>query len=370
MLKFWRLLLLPALLGLCVLACPKGVQAQAYSITDLGPVAAGDASAAVGIDTGGQACGRSGSHAALWNNGQASDLGTLPNGLDSDAAGINASGQVAGSSQLQYPTVHACLWTPGAATAQDCGTLGGLSSQARALNAAGQVAGVSDLASGVSHAFVWQAGAMTDLGTLPGDQSSAAFALNDASQAAGVSTSADGTDHAFFYQSGAMTSLGTLSGGTQSRGLALSADGTVVGEAQVPGGHWHAFLFRTGAMSDLGTLDGDTDSTAEAINSQGEVVGSSRVSLGSFTEQVPFVMQGGVMTDLNTLIAASAHWTLTDASGINDSSQIVGTGTNPQGQTHAYLLTPAAPHWTAVFTASGPDGQTRVLWDRSDGTMT
>jgi len=28
------------------------------------------------------------------------------------------------------------------------------------------------------------------------------------------------------------------------------------------------------------------------------------------------------------------------------------------------------PVWTAVFAASGPDGQTRVLWDRSDGLMT
>ena len=48
------------------------------------------------------------------------------------------------------------------------------------------------------------------------------------------------------------------------------------------------------------------------------------------------------MEDLNNLIPSNSGWTLTYASGINDSGQICGTGTNPSGQIHAFILTPAS----------------------------
>ena len=43
---------------------------------------------------------------------------------------------------------------------------------------------------------------------------------------------------------------------------------------------------------------------------------------------------------MNSLIDPSSGWILADATAINDSGQIVGNGTNPAGQTHAFLLTP------------------------------
>jgi probable HAF family extracellular repeat protein len=46
------------------------------------------------------------------------------------------------------------------------------------------------------------------------------------------------------------------------------------------------------------------------------------------------------MVDLNTLIPTGSHWKLQDATAINVSGEIVGYGTAPDGQTHAFLLTP------------------------------
>ena len=46
------------------------------------------------------------------------------------------------------------------------------------------------------------------------------------------------------------------------------------------------------------------------------------------------------MDDLNDLVDPASGWTLTVAQSINDSGWIVGYGTNPAGQTHAFLLTP------------------------------
>jgi len=46
------------------------------------------------------------------------------------------------------------------------------------------------------------------------------------------------------------------------------------------------------------------------------------------------------MYDLNSLIDPSLGWVLQEATGINDSGQIVGYGTGPSGQTDAFLLTP------------------------------
>jgi hypothetical protein len=48
------------------------------------------------------------------------------------------------------------------------------------------------------------------------------------------------------------------------------------------------------------------------------------------------------MTDLNSLLPANSGWILSNATGINDSGQIVGVGTY-NGQTQAFLLDTSAP---------------------------
>ncbi len=90
-------------------------------------------------------------------------------------------------------------------------------------------------------------------------------------------------------------------------------------------------------MTNLGALGPDDESSAEGINDQGLVVG---LSSGPVFDRA-FLYDGIAMTELTTLLdSTGTGWQLTDASGINNAGQIVGTGVNPAGRVHAYLLTP------------------------------
>lgn len=99
----------------------------------------------------------------------------------------------------------------------------------------------------------------------------------------------------------------------------------------------HAFIYAGGTLTDLGTLPGRTWSQPGGINNNGQVVGFSGTSSGY---ESAFLYSGGKMTDLNSLIASNSGWTLKKATAINDSGYIVGQGTNPSGQSHAFLLNP------------------------------
>jgi len=72
-------------------------------------------------------------------------------------------------------------------------------------------------------------------------------------------------------------------------------------------------------------------SSGAAISFFGEVVGTSGSRAFLWT---PYAG----MLDLNTLIPPDSGWTLSSATGINLSGQIVGNGTI-NGQQHAFLLT-------------------------------
>jgi len=144
--------------------------------------------------------------------------------------------------------------------------------------------------------------------------------------------------HAFLYSNGAMSDLGTL-GGAGSWASGINSNGQVVGYSATAGNAaTHAFLYSNGAMSDLGTLGG-VGSWATGINNNGQVVGYSATA-GNAAEHA-FLYSGGSMLDLNNLLSPGLGWMLSEARGINDLGQIVGTGTI-NGQYHAFLMTPVA----------------------------
>ena len=87
-------------------------------------------------------------------------------------------------------------------------------------------------------------------------------------------------------------------------------------------------------MTDLGALGG-TYSDANAINDDGQVVGVYQTAGGTLDA---FFYEGGIMTDLNSLLPPGSGWQLEDATAINNLGQIVGTGINPEGQEDAFLL--------------------------------
>lgn len=321
--------------------------ATEYIVTDLGTLG-GTRSEAHGINNSGQIVGYSWGadnrkyHAYASQNGVMTNLGTL-GGSHSEANAINAIGQIVGEAFLPGDQAyHAFVRQSGFMT--DLGTLGGKSSEAYGINSFGQIVGSASLVGDlVTHAFVSQNGFLTDLGTL-GGSSSEALGVNDSGQIVGNSwilvpnsPDDDETEHAVIIQNGVMTDLGAL-GGNWSHANAINAMGQIVGSATTADDQAaHAFLFWNGLMTDLGSLGGEM-SEATTINISGQVVGNSL--LAGNRESHAFVFDYGVMTDLNSLIDGSPGWTLLAADGINDSGQIVGTGYNPAGEAHAYLLTP------------------------------
>ena len=94
-------------------------------------------------------------------------------------------------------------------------------------------------------------------------------------------------------------------------------------------------------MTDLGTLGGDGGSNAYAINASGEVVGASATLTNAAGDAFLYTTSSG-MIDLNSLLPAGSGWDLQVATGINDSGQVVGFGTNPEGQQDAFLLDTAS----------------------------
>lgn len=90
-------------------------------------------------------------------------------------------------------------------------------------------------------------------------------------------------------------------------------------------------------MQDLGALSGDVASVSISINDAGVVVGTS---LDVKFNPRAFLWKGGVMTDLNTLIAGHSPLYLLTGCSINSRGEITGLGLTSTGEIHTYLATP------------------------------
>jgi probable HAF family extracellular repeat protein len=137
----------------------------------------------------------------------------------------------------------------------------------------------------------------------------------------------------FLLSAGVQTSLGSEAGQAE----AIDDRGFIVGWNRNAFTHdARAFLATRDAITELGTLGG-AESRAAALNKSTDVVGSADTIQG---EQHAFLYRDGTMLDLNDLVQAGSGFVLEEATGINDSGEIVGTGTIG-GATHAFLLAPA-----------------------------
>jgi probable HAF family extracellular repeat protein len=227
------------------------------------------------------------------------------------------------------------------------------------INNNSQVVGQSGSATG-TRGFVWDAQhGMQNIGTMGGAiDFSTANGINDAGQITGYSYAPGSSgERAFLWNNGSFTNLGTLpGGGNSSVANAINNLTQVVGYSAAGAGN-HAFLWDAAhGMQDLGALSGGADySLAFDINNHTQVIGYSGF-LGAEHAFVEDPVNG--MQDLNNLVDSSgAGWILRDVRGINDAGQIVGyRSVAPDGQDHAFLLTPIVPEpstWALLATGAG-----------------
>jgi probable HAF family extracellular repeat protein len=351
-------------------------------VIDLGVLPERKFSVSAAINEKGQVTGTSalgnslGESAFRYNNTAQARLEDLNDSTDDNSRGfgINDFGVVAGDATFagRNPLPrHAALFSNGAVT--DLGILAaaGNYSRANAINSLGQVVGFAgpDLDSGKSRAFVWtKSEGMQDIGTLGGPYAQA-YAINDSGFITGNAQTSNsskvGATHAFLYQLPAnpraasavraMRDLGTL-GGNFSTGTAINAKNHIVGYSTISNTDKpiHAFFHDGAKMRDLGTLSGilpnsGASTVALGINGNDTVVGYTYIvnRLNPSIEpgqQVGFIYQNGVMSDLNSLITSTAQnlYVIYSATDINDNAQIAATAiVRANGELHAVLLTPA-----------------------------
>ncbi|MDQ6619447.1 MAG: hypothetical protein M3Z31_07080 [Pseudomonadota bacterium] len=264
------------------------------------------------------AAGAAHRHAFLYSNGTLTNLGAN-GGTQSFGYAVNDLGQVVGASNgAGFSQLHAVLFSSGA-TLDLNSALGGSISNAYAINTRGDIAG-GFTSGGAAHAFRYLASntSISDLGTF-GGTTGQAYGINVFGEVTGFAHTPSQDAHAFRYDNRGLTDLGTL-GGSSSIGRAISASGHVVGETYLAGNIGpRAFLQDGTAMVDIGTLGG-TVGRALAVNAADTIVGESTNAQGALHA---FAYAVGSMIDLNSITSGLGGATLTTASAVNDSGQIV-----------------------------------------------
>ncbi len=282
-------------------------------------------------------------------------LGDLPGGVwSSYALGVSADGSVIVGCSSSSSGTQAFRWTE----ATGMVPLGSLPSAkpysiANAVSADGQVI-VGESRSWLSgtdrEAFRWTiAEGMIGLGDLPGgDYNSVARAVSaDGSVIVGDSGSAEatyGVAEAFCWtQATGIIALGDFPDGAyNSIAYGVSADGSIVVGRGYSGAfdEWTHEAFRWSAQSGLvrlGFAPGDDWSIANAVSADGNsIVGDNG------NHAIIWDPRHGMRRLKDALIddygLDLAGWELTSAAGITpDGKTIVGSGTNPAGQSEAWI---------------------------------
>lgn len=310
-----------------------GYGGTAQSLNDAGQV------------TGGASLADGTYEAFVWSQADGLvDLGTLPGDTSSTGLKINDVGQATGYSQsATNSTTIGFLWQAQTGMVNPA-SQSGLLLAFTDINNQGQIVGSARASPDQpGYGFVFTASSGVTPVNIPGVPVDSVLAINDSGQ---MVLSTPSYSNSLFYTPGQVPVQIQGTGITQATALALNDSGTAVGFSSAgEGANTHAFLWtQSGGMVDL-TPGEDAFGMAYAINAAGDVVGVQGTGDGPSN---PFLYEGGVMYDLDTLLGASAAgWSDMFPEAINDSGQIAGIGTF-DGQTEAFLLTPSASPSTLV----------------------
>lgn len=340
-----------ALAAVCLAFCGASAGlASAYRVIEL-PTLGGTQNVVTAINSSGWVTGYSQTkygpaHAFIFDGSSMNDLGTPAGYVESWGYGINDLGQVTGALVTTRGTATAFVYD--GTTMRNIGSDGLDYCQGTAINDAGVVVG-SGWMNGLANS---QRGFVFDGAKFKGAGGNNANGINASGEVTGsMSMSQNGSkfDRAYLFDGMTTHDLGTLPGYVDSSGSQVNSTGEVAGWAYSIGGIYRAFLYDGNTMIDLGTLGGPS-SFSSALNDGGDVVGWSDLSAG---EQDAFLDDNGQMEDLNALIPSDSGIHLDDAVGINDSGQIIASGTDASGNaSSAFLLTPTPEPSTGLLLGS------------------
>lgn len=364
----------------------------AYIAYDIQPIA-GISAGANGLNNLGWASGTStvasgDTHAALWSPGNVIDLGTLGGASSGVEWPIkNNHGLIVGISETDVTDPlaeggsscgafldlhgHTCLpflWQNGTLAALPL--LGGNNGFATGLDNAGNAVGWAETALHDPtciapqvlqfEAVEWTAEGKRVLSPLPGDSTSAATAINDAGEIVGISGDCDvavgrfSARHAVLWLKGHPMRLPTLGGEGWNTPMAINNGGTVVGFSDRAGdvvngkltANFQAFVWNPDrGIRQLPAVAGDVLSEATGINDFGQIVGTSFPAAGG-SRMV--LWQNGTVYDVNTLLPPDSPLLVLASGDINDSGEITGfacvvSGNVCGNEVHAFVAILAPP---------------------------
>jgi hypothetical protein len=169
---------------------------------------------------------------------------------------------------------------------------------------------------------------LTDLGTLPGSNSASGEDINNAGEVVGFIQDVETFQEvAVLFFQGQVTDLNQGAqvppGFTLGEALGINDQGQIVGFAFSAEHEFAVFILdrNTGQATLIPELDSAND-----INNNGQIVG---IATAEDPRGIATVWQNGQATALKHFLPPGSPLVLTDAFGINDAGQVVGTGFNP-----------------------------------------
>ena len=279
-------------------------------------------------------------------------MGYLPNGTHSDATAVSANGSVivgnGDAADTGPPTSSAAFRSIAGAGLLRVDPLPGstLCSAGGVSGDGATVAGTCLLANNTG--FRWTAAtgpvALSRFGGGSNQQGTAVAISLDGAVVVGTGHPAL-TGAVLWAADGSAAILGKLAGDAEAMATSVSRDGSVVvGFSVDNAGSRRAFRWtqQTGMVALSGNGDGFPESVAAAVSGDGRViVGWSSVPGGDVAliwdaDHGMRVLNAALQEDYQTQLPG---WKLARATGISaDARAIVGYGTNPQGQTEAWLV--------------------------------